>query len=239
MNNLILCEGATDAILLSYYLGHMYGWKYCKPPKEIDIKESINETVNWYKRDEDRLLICSVGGKDNFKNFYLEKIEAPILLSNGFDRFIVISDRDNNTVSSIENKMSQSFSSAITHIENKKWTDCLYKDSYGIEKNIESMLIVIPSEHEGALETVMLQAISENPYDNIIVEKVKEFVHDMRNCALKYIASDRLELKADLGVTWAIQYPEKVFRLIDEQIKSVKWEKSEVLKECFGILELL
>ena len=30
MNRLILCEGKTDAILLSYYLGKTCGWEFCK-----------------------------------------------------------------------------------------------------------------------------------------------------------------------------------------------------------------
>ena len=46
-----------------------------------------------------------------------------------------------------------------------------------------------------------------------------------------------MKLKAHLGVTWAVQYPEKVFKLIDEQIRSVSWEKSEVLHSCFRQLE--
>ena len=34
MNNLILCEGETDAILLSYYLQRTRGWSFTKksPP---------------------------------------------------------------------------------------------------------------------------------------------------------------------------------------------------------------
>ena len=40
MNKIILCEGQTDAILLSYYLGKVSGWEFCrKPPKNIAIKE--------------------------------------------------------------------------------------------------------------------------------------------------------------------------------------------------------
>lgn len=65
MNKLILCEGATDAILLSYYLGKMAGWRFCrKPPKNLMIKENgIEESVNWYEKGDDRLLICGTGGK--------------------------------------------------------------------------------------------------------------------------------------------------------------------------------
>lgn len=38
------------------------------------------------------------------------------------------------------------------------------------------------------------------------------------------------------GLTWAVQYPEKVFFLIDEQIRTVKWEESETLRLCFASL---
>ena len=95
------------------------------------------------------------------------------------------------------------------------------------------MLLVIPREYHGALESVMLEAIAENPYDKNIVEKTDAFVQQMRIEAGQYIATDRLQLKAKLGVTWAIQFPEKVFSLIDEQIRSVVWEKYEVLRKCF------
>jgi len=46
-----------------------------------------------------------------------------------------------------------------------------------------------------------------------------------------------LKLKAYLGVSWAVQYPEKVFLLMNEQIRSVKWEDSKVLDECFSELK--
>ena len=73
MNKIILCEGATDAILLSYYLEKVAGWKFCKkPPKDIAIKEdTFEQSVNWYEKESDRLLICGAGGKDNIGPFWL------------------------------------------------------------------------------------------------------------------------------------------------------------------------
>ena len=52
MNKIILCEGETDAILLSYYLGKVAGWKFCKkPPAYIAIKpDAFEQSVNWYKK---------------------------------------------------------------------------------------------------------------------------------------------------------------------------------------------
>ena len=39
MNNLILCEGETDAILLSYYLQRTCGWRFVKKsPPGVNIK---------------------------------------------------------------------------------------------------------------------------------------------------------------------------------------------------------
>lgn len=76
MNKLILCEGKTDAILLSYYLGRVANWKFAKKgPSGLKIQSpSNNESINWYKKDEDYLLICGVGGKDNFGNFFAQRI---------------------------------------------------------------------------------------------------------------------------------------------------------------------
>ena len=104
------------------------------------------------------------------------------------------------------------------------------------EGQTDAILVVVPMEHQGALETIMLDSISEDPYDAKIVAKAKSFVKEMRGIASRYIKNDRAELKAHLGVTWAVQYPEKVFRLINEQIISVRWENSEVLHKCFGQL---
>ena len=61
MNKLILCEGKTDAILLSYYLEKVAGWKYTtKSPSGLKFKISNeNESMNWYRKDQDYLLICS------------------------------------------------------------------------------------------------------------------------------------------------------------------------------------
>lgn len=67
-----------------------------------------------------------------------------------------------------------------------------------LEKSIEVLLIIVPKEHMGALETVMLDAISEDAYDKNIVDKVAVFVQEMRSEADKYISTDRLMLKAHL-----------------------------------------
>lgn len=240
MNRVILCEGSTDAIFLSYYLDKVGGWKFCKKaPSHLNIKQDeFGESINWYQKDSDRLLICGVGGKDKMTSFFKKKLLAPLIDSdNTFEKIAIVLDRDDKTIDSIEAHASNLFKPVVTEMRNNMWIDNQYIDNFGTSKSIESLLVVIPSENQGALETLMLESIAENPYDATIVKRAGEFVEEMQSNASRYISSNRMKLKAHLGVTWAVQYPEKVFKLMDEQIRSVPWENSSVLRECFKQLE--
>lgn len=239
MNKVILCEGETDAILLSYYLGKVAGWKYIgKGPENLNIHTNTsNQSANWYKNNENFLLICAVGGKDNFKNFFDKKIIFP-LCQGAFGKIAIVTDRDDREIQFIEATTKDIFGSFSDEIKvrSNQWISCPYHDSFNIDRSVSTLLVVIPTEHQGALETAMLDAISENEYDRNIVIKTGDFAKKMRAEASKYISTDRLELKAHLSLTWAVQSPEKVFTAIDEQIKSVRWEDSETLNDCFSEL---
>ena len=241
MNKLILCEGETDAILLSYYLGKVAGWKFCrKPPANIAIKpDTFDQSVNWYENGEDRLLICAIGGKSNVRVFFTDKILRPIVDAGAFSRIALVLDRDESEIKSIEDHASSVFKPVLSTLRNHEWVQNTYKDAYGMEQIIEGLLVIIPTEHEGALETLMLDSIAEDPYDAVIVDRAGAFVTEMKTVASKYLGSRRNAIKAHLGVAWAVQYPEKVFKLMNEQILSVKWEKSKVLHKCFEQLEMI
>ena len=236
MNKVILCEGATDAVLLSYYLERRAGWQYSRrAPKDLDIRvNNAAETVNWYKKDDDYLLIGAVGGKDNFGNFFKQYIGAPLFDAAAFGKIAVLTDHDQRAVSEIEEAANAALAGIHADIRNNVWVSGMYQDAYHINRELSILLTAIPKEHQGALETVMLEAISEDPYDKNIVDCTGDFAARMRTEAGRYISSDRLQLKAHLGLTWAVQYPEKIFSLIDEQIRSVRWEESEILAECFA-----
>ncbi len=241
MNKLILCEGKTDAILLSYYLEKVAGWKYTtKSPSGLKFKKSNeNESVDWYRKDQDCLLICGVGGNSNFGKFFINRIKAPQVMTDAFEKIVIITDRDDRAEDEICTSLLEDTSHFFQNIKNRQWCKNTYQNDFKMQKELQLLLLVIPTEHAGALENVMLDAIAEDAYDKNIVDKTEVFVKQMRKEAAKYISSNRLQLKAHLGVTWAIQYPEKVFSVINEQIKSVRWEQSETLEQCFGMLREL
>lgn len=181
MNKLILCEGVTDAILLSYYLARVAGWKFSpKNPQGAAISATKqNESVNWYKKGGDYLLICAVGGKDNFKSFFNEKIREPVLVSDAFEKIAFVTDRDKRRTEEIEAIFSSAMEIMSDNVRNNQWVNCSYVNKYGIENSFEVLLVIIPDEQQGELETVMLDAIAENKYDRNIVEKSGEFAEQM------------------------------------------------------------
>lgn len=242
MNKLILCEGKTDAILLSYYLGQVQQWTPCKRgPKgyQISVNEKAMESAYWYQRGSDYLLICAVGGKDNFGRFFTEKVCSAIKDAQVFSKVALVTDRDNREVEDIAKEVCQEFSPVITQAKQNLWIENQYNDGYGLEQSLSFLLLVIPFDQQGALETLLLNTIAEDPYDREIVARSIAFVEEIEPYAQRYIKRARLKLKARLGVTWAIQSPGKEFAFIDEQIRSVPWEKFHVLAECFSQLILI
>ena len=237
MNKLILCEGKTDAILLSYYLGCVQHWTPCKRgPKNfrISVDEKSGESAYWYQRGEDRLLICGVGGKDRFGGFFADKIRAAILDAQVFSKVALVTDRDDRQEEDITAEVCRIFAPAITQAKQNHWVENAYQDGFGQNQTLSFLLLIIPTDQQGALESLLLEAISEDPYDREIVTRSTAFVEEIGPYAERYIGQARL--KARLGVTWAIQSPGKEFHFIDEQIRAVRWERSDVLAKCFSQL---
>lgn len=241
MNSIILCEGPADAILLSYYLGKVYGWCYSKkPPKAYSkVDAEINQKINWYKRNDDYLMIYGVGGKDNFENVidkYVSQILQNYPQEDSFGNIIIIADKDDKKISEIEELHKKWLTPFVNKVVNSKWQESIYIDNFDNEQRLRTLSIIIPPDKQGALETTLLDAISENEYDKEIVNKCSEFVQDIRKIASKYIKTNRLALKAHLSSVFAVMSPEKVFSQLDVIIREVPWEKSKILNECFETL---
>ena len=204
MIRIILCEGKTDAILLSYYLGRIKGWEYDNKPKHFKLKfrETDNRFVGHYKNADQRLSICAVGGKDNFINFYKENIEGYIKDSESVDleyKIAVVVDRDDRETAEIEQYFSHHLRPCIGSVINRAWTSTSFHNKFGQEAVVHSLCVIIPQEEQGALETLLLAALSENSYKKTIINKSKAFVEAIVPDASQIITTDRLRLKTKLG----------------------------------------
>ncbi len=243
MTRIILCEGETDLILISYYLEKVKGWKYTGAPKGLSFNFSEQENkaaCNYHNKNKDELLICAVGGKDNFGNFFNDYLRKPIMRTNAGEteyRIALVTDRDDCSAEEIEISILNELAPIISKVKNNAWQSNKIDADLGTKVSIEFLLVLIPKENHGALETVLMEALSKDDYDANIVEKSKQFITDIQPDADSYIHESRLQLKAQLGVAFSIFNPEKTFSLFKERLVSVQWEKSDVLVKCFEKLK--
>ena len=181
MNKLILCEGKTDAILLSYYLEKTCGWSHKKAPKDLNIMadEERGESAYWYCNETESLLICGVGGKDKFGKFFNEKIFSVLIDTSAFSKIAIIMDRDDREENLIINSLNSFLNPIIQNISNDNWVDNIYENSFKQSVKINFLLVIIPTDKEGALETLLLDAISEQEYDKEIVQRSISFVDNI------------------------------------------------------------
>lgn len=212
MKSILLCEGKTDAIILSYYLGTVKGWNYHRNNKKkvnIPIRNKDTEEVNWYKLKDDLLAIWSVGGKDNFEN----------------DEYIL-------------NDLDKSFSDkgCFLNLKNNEWIDGIYKNEFDDEINVKCLTLIIPFDKKGALETFLLDAISElGDEEKVLINRCKTFIDEFD--LIKYLNTERLRVKGELSTTLAVMYPDKVFTTIDNMLRNISWEKYKTVQESFKKLE--
>ncbi|MBP5551249.1 MAG: hypothetical protein J6X93_04295 [Bacilli bacterium] len=247
MNSLVLCEGKTDAILLSYVLINQYGYKPFKDEngdkKNLTpiFNSNLNEYAYWYKNNNSFVLICSVDGCDNISEFFSKYI-IPIQKNdykneNIFEKIVIIRDKDDKTNEEIEEVILSKTN--ISFLSNKWEKVCIETKFDNINSFFLTYLLIIPIEHSGALEDVVLTAFSEDDNKKIIVEKSCKFIDDIKQDASTYLVSRRLISKAKLGVTLAIMSPEKVFHFIDEMLKNIDWTKYNTIMTTFNVLSEL
>lgn len=244
MNSIILCEGKTDAILTSYYLDRVYGWKYLSKNKPVGIKirDKQSEELNWYQLENKKLCIWGVGGVDNFEYAINHIINLNRLANEEqlFNKIIIITDRDdeeNNDyiISKYINLLKNSGIEAKLQLNEMQQST--YENDIEDTIDIEIGLVVLPVETKGAIETFLLEVLSENKDEKYIVENVREFIKSIKSN--KYLQKRRERVKAELGVTFALISPDKVFTTLHNLLCEIPWSNYTTFQEGFKILEKL
>ncbi|MBQ6783916.1 MAG: hypothetical protein IJP63_07940 [Acholeplasmatales bacterium] len=246
MNSLILCEGKSDAIIISYLMIKKYGFEY-NADKEFNknmtpkIDEKGDVSVNWYTRSNgDNLMICGVGGFNNISKFFDKYISSIQLADYNdekiFSKILIVCDRDNNTSEKIEDAVNNNIEKIEVNFKNSIWNRVDYNSDFNVKKSFNSYLLIIPTSEEGALEEVVLKALAENDDSSCIVKSSISFVDNIREDASKYLNKKRYISKAKVGVTFAVMFPEKLFNFIDEILKSIEWDKYKSMIQSFDVL---
>lgn len=122
-----------------------------------------------------------------------------------FEKLAIVTDIDDGTIQEIESRFHELFPPLSESFCDRKWCPATVENAYGIPTEIQTLLVTLPKDQQGALERSLLTALSENDeYDRNIIDKSCAFVHSIRPYAKRYISSDRLAQKAELNVAFAI-----------------------------------
>lgn len=204
MKSIIICEGGTDLNLIEYFLEKTNGWGYKTDKKEIEIFKSVKNL----NKNQDILTIGESGGCTKIPKCFKSVIEKNKYSATDEERFnniVIISDRDEiDTVDTFIKDLNNVLTDNGVDIEDRiihdKWIMCKCLNGRGLEIQFRILLLIIPFEETGALETFLLDAISKrDSYDKQIIEKGNYFV-DTIDPQGKYLTKRRYFTKAKFDI---------------------------------------
>lgn len=242
--SLILCEGETDQALIGCYMEKVYKWIYDKKYSNNPDNPFPKENISWYNVHSNNIKgIWQIGGH-SFSGAIKEIIERE-KHEHVVERIAIITDHDDFEDAEIEriNVLKKDISSFIGKksediiLSKNKWEINTFPNDFS-ESKIQMLYLLVPLDGIGALETFMMDAISEQNEDKqYVIEKSKEFVNNFESDT--YLTKRREKIKAELGISLSVFSPDRIFTTMKELIDSVAWDEFstshkqfELLKEC-------
>lgn len=241
MNHIILCEGSTDYVLLQYYMREAYHWIDDEVIQSNILKINKQRSRN-LRKGADVLTLMSVGGCSRFseglklvleKNYFTEPD-----LSSAYSNIVIITDRDEvgtqktfiNTITKI---LGEKGVTLTDKIDNNTWIHCKMKSQIGVEETFHLLLMIIPFDETGAMETFLLNAIGDNdPYDKTIIQSCNDFV-EQNDPARRYLTSRRNMIKAKFDTYFSIRTPATQFQERQNILKNIPWEEYTAIQDAF------
>ncbi|WP_088225730.1 DUF3226 domain-containing protein [Desulfosporosinus sp. FKB] len=249
MNSVILCEGIDDVLILGYFIHKISNDPKWLFDKKANISNNFkirpqnrNEKIEIYTRGDDKIAIWCVGGKDTYD--YAIKTICRLNTTFPKERFeevIIFSDRDKDDISIVIKNIEDLFKANRWPMSLSNNKANLYE--YEIENEIYQINvtpIIIPFESEGALETVLIQAIANTcEEDNFVVESAHQYIKEIVNSGnlSNYLQHDRLKLKAEFSSIISITNPDRSTASFNELLTSHKWEEKQEIRKHFQLIE--
>lgn len=246
MKSVILCEGGTDLTLLQYYLEKVHGWEYDDVKTKSNLFRSTFRNRKWFEKPNgNTLLIAECSGVTNIPDKFDQILDYnSIATDEGFDKLIIVTDRDEYTTvtqfdTCIRDKLTNRHIPIDGNIENNVWKQLRYVDESGQEKDFELILLVIPFEENGALETFLLNALSNaDDTERKVITQCNVFI-DSIDTDGKYLRKRRHITKAKFDVYFSVRTPLEQFTERRTILRGVNWEEYTSIQSQFTELERL
>lgn len=256
MKRIILCEGKTDAILISYFLERRFNWLYLSAhPAKWPVANRQNEELNWYQHSQraklnQELAIWGVGSISQIPVKLKKVVDFSRRNPKPEDRFeyvVLFFDHDDPTevcLNTVRNWVTEADLVLAGELQLGKWVSAevdLMSPKPSSKHELRLLTIVLPPNGLGALETFLIdcwQQLSEA--DNQLAQSAKAFIADLPKLPRQtYLNHRRLVDKACLGAILSVFSPDGLFQKMDPKLKSVPWEQIEDVLAVYGKLEAL
>lgn len=245
MNSIIICEGSTDYVLLQYYMRQAHQWNDDTSIQKNILKMPGQKSRNLTK-SSDLLTIMAVGGCSKIANGLRAALEKNYLtppdLSTVYSKLVLVTDRDevsteNEFIEKIQAILGECNVFVNGPIENNVWIDCSMNSQIGLSINFSILLLIIPFEETGAMETFLLNSIAnEDAYDKRIIDECTTFVDNI-DPESKYLTSRRYITKAKFDTYFSVRTPVEQYEKRQCILKNVKWEQYNQIQTAFQKLE--
>lgn len=239
MKSMIICEGSTDFALLQYYMRKAYRWD----DSNVKLLEGSPkfERVRTLKKNTDTVTIGGVGGCGKIIpcfEFLLDNNRIAALQEEVFDNIVIITDRDEwETEETIKKQLTECLQKYSIETEeligHNRWLRCCCKNGRQQEITFSVLLLVVPFETTGAMETFLLEAVAKNnAYDAGMIEKCNRFVDEV-DPEKRYLNKRRYITKAKYDVYFSVRTSAGEFIERQNILKNVEWEKYTEIQKSF------
>lgn len=238
MRSVILCEGSTDFVLLQYFMRKVYGWEYKKNDSVLIKGYKARKCV--LKKDDAELNIIGCGGCGRIPQGLQFILDSNSLSAEdeAYDRIVIITDRDEvDTESEFETIIATELGKQQIQwkddISNDKWIDLHYENGQGDDCIEKLLLLVIPFEDTGAMETFLLDAVGKaDSYDAQIISDCNQFVDNVDR-QKKYLNKRRYITKAKFDVYFSVRTAAEQFMERQNILKNIPWEDYTSIQKGF------
>ncbi|HEY8463361.1 MAG TPA: hypothetical protein VIM29_04950 [Bacillota bacterium] len=151
-----------------------------------------------------------------------------------FNNIVFIVDRDEEDKASIVSEFPGYIGNC--GLSCNEWLDVTYTDKFGQDYKVRMLLIIVPFEEKGALETVMINSLAEED-DEEIIPQCFQFIDGIKS--RKYLEKRRDILKAKLSTLIAIIDPDRAADSLVEIVEGIQWDRYRAVNQTFNkLLEL-
>lgn len=216
----------------------VYGWEDVKSQNPVLRGKAKRSRL--FEKSDDKLTIAGCGGVSKLLPVFEYVLERNSLSAGdeAYDRIVLITDRDEVETEDI---FSERINKTVADwklqgnvlLKHDQWGDYTYKNGQGKVKAVKILLLVIPFEETGAMETFLLDAISnDNSYDADIIRKSNSFVEGI-DPEKRYLTKRRYITKAKFDVYFSVRTAAEQFVERQNLIRNIEWEKYILIQRSF------